>query len=101
MFTGSGNVSQGAQEVFRELPHVWVHPHELEEAIQMYDHRTLIATKVSRKHYLVPKGGGEFNAAEFDQHPERYRSIFAEKVIIIIFPFFSFLCSVKHSRRLL
>lgn len=80
MFTGSGNVSQGAQEVFRELPHVWVHPHELEEAIQMYDHRTLVATKVSRKHYLVPKGGGEFNAAEFDQHPERYRSIFAEKV---------------------
>jgi len=81
VFTGSGNVSQGAQEVFRELPHVWVHPHELEEAIKTYDHRTLVATKVSRKHYLVPKGGnGEFNAEEFDQHPERYRSIFAEKI---------------------
>lgn len=80
VFTGSGNVSQGAQEVFRELPHVWVHPHELQEAIRTYDHRTLVATKVSRKHYLVPKGGGVFDAAEFDEHPENYRSIFAEKI---------------------
>ncbi|XP_057296367.1 alpha-aminoadipic semialdehyde synthase, mitochondrial-like [Hydractinia symbiolongicarpus] len=81
VFTGSGNVSQGAQEVFQELPHVYVHPHELEEAIKAYDHRTLVATKVSRKHYLVPKGGGgEFDPQEFEEHPERYRSIFAEKI---------------------
>lgn len=80
VFTGSGNVSQGAQEVFQELPHVYVHPHELKEAMEYYDHRTLVATKVSRQHYLVPKGGGKFDAEEFDQHPERYRSIFAEKI---------------------
>ncbi|XP_065673366.1 alpha-aminoadipic semialdehyde synthase, mitochondrial isoform X2 [Hydra vulgaris] len=80
VFTGSGNVSQGAQEVFNELPHVYVHPHELKEAIQAYDHKTIIATKVSRRHYLVPKDGGEYNADEFHAHPERYRSIFAEKI---------------------
>ena len=69
--------------MFREHPHVWVHPHELPEAIKKYDHRRIVATKVSRKHYLQPKGGGEFNAEEFNQHPERYRSIFAEQVCFI------------------
>ena len=29
VFTGSGNVSQGAQEVFYELPYVFVDPSEL------------------------------------------------------------------------
>ena len=48
--------------------------------ITILDHRTLIATKVSRHHYLVPKAGGKFDAKEFDEHPERYRSIFSEKI---------------------
>ena len=48
------------------------------------DHRTIVATKVSRKHYLVPKDGGEFSADEFEEHPERYRSIFAEKVSLLV-----------------
>ena len=48
------------------------------------DHRTIVATKVSRKHYLVPKDGGEFSGEEFKQHPERYRSIFAEKVTLLV-----------------
>ena len=48
------------------------------------DHRTVVATKVSRKHYLVPKDGGVFSAEEFEQHPERYRSIFAEKVSLLV-----------------
>lgn len=56
--------------------------------VAILDHRTLVATKVSRKHYLVPKGGGgEFDPQEFEQHPERYRSIFAEKVFAIYFFF--------------
>lgn len=29
IFTGSGNVSQGAQEIFRELPHEYVPPEML------------------------------------------------------------------------
>jgi len=80
VFTGSGNVSQGAQEVFQELPHVYVHPWELKDALKQYDHRTIVATKVSREHYLVPKNGGAFNAQEFEEHPESYRSVFAEKI---------------------
>ncbi len=28
----------------------------------------------------MPKLGGAFDAAEFEEHPERYRSIFADEV---------------------
>eukprot|EP00795_Rhopilema_esculentum_P002141 gene2141-17728_t len=80
VFTGSGNVSQGAQEMFKELPHVYVGPHELKHAAQKYDHRTLVYTEVSRQDYLVPKLGGSFQASEFEAHPERYRSVFAEEI---------------------
>ena len=44
------------------------------------DHRKLIGTVIRREDYLVPKAGGKFNAEEYDAHPEKYRSIFAEKV---------------------
>ena len=34
VFTGSGNVSQGAQEVFRELPHEYVTPLQLKKVAE-------------------------------------------------------------------
>ena len=48
--------------------------------VQFLDHRTLVYTEVSRQDYLVPKLGGAFQASEFEAHPERYRSVFAEEV---------------------
>lgn len=80
VFSGSGNVSQGAQEMFQELPHIYVEPHELKKAIQSTDHRKVIGTVVSREDYLVPKAGGLFDVEEYDAHPDRYRSTFAEKI---------------------
>lgn len=44
------------------------------------DHRKVIGTVVSREDYLVPKTGGVFDAEEYDAHPDRYRSTFAETV---------------------
>ena len=49
------------------------------------DHRKVIGTVVSREDYLVPKAGGVFDAEEYDAHPDRYRSTFAEKVSLIHF----------------
>lgn len=46
----------------------------------MTDHRKVIGTVVSREDYLVPKAGGVFDAEEYDAHPDRYRSTFAETV---------------------
>ncbi|XP_015770010.1 PREDICTED: alpha-aminoadipic semialdehyde synthase, mitochondrial-like [Acropora digitifera] len=73
-------LSQGAQEMFQELPHIYVEPHELKKAIQCTDHRKVIGTVVSREDYLVPKAGGVFDAEEYDAHPDRYRSTFAETI---------------------
>ena len=49
------------------------------------DHRTLVYTEISRQDYLVPKLGGTFNASEFEAHPERYRSVFADEVSIFFY----------------
>ena len=49
------------------------------------DHRTLVYTEVSRQNYLVPKLGGTFDASEFEAHPERYRSVFADEVFLSLY----------------
>ena len=54
----------------------------------------MIGTVVSREDYLVPKAGGLFDAEEYDAHPERYRSTFAEKVSTLIS-----LCLEKNLKR--
>jgi undecaprenyl diphosphate synthase len=50
-FTGNGNVSQGAQEVFEELPHEWISPNDLKQLTQ--DGETKLGSK-SKGH---TKGG--------------------------------------------
>ncbi|VDM51969.1 unnamed protein product [Angiostrongylus costaricensis] len=60
VFTGSGNVSQGAQELFLHLPHEFV--------------------DVSTLPKVAQKGGGPFNIEEFEKHPDRYISKFATEI---------------------
>jgi alpha-aminoadipic semialdehyde synthase len=48
----------------------------------------LIGTVIRREDYLVPKAGGKFDAEEYDAHPEKYRSTFAEKVCFKCWVFF-------------
>ncbi|KAF4532644.1 hypothetical protein B566_EDAN009825 [Ephemera danica] len=55
VFTGSGNVSQGAQEVFQELP-------------------------FDRRDHLERIEGGGYDAHEYDQHPYRYLSTFSKTI---------------------
>jgi len=80
VFTGSGNVSQGAQEVFRELPYEYVHPSQLKKVAQHGATNKVYACKVSRKDHLVNKETGKFDAKEYEEHPERYTSTFAREV---------------------
>lgn len=80
VFTGSGNVSQGAQEVFRELPHEYVKPSELKKVAQHGGTNKVYACKVSRKDHLINKESGKFDALEYEEHPERYKSIFAHQI---------------------
>ncbi|XP_072178275.1 alpha-aminoadipic semialdehyde synthase, mitochondrial-like [Diadema setosum] len=80
VFMGSGNVSQGAREMMEELPVEYVEPRDLKEVALHGDIRKVYATVVHRKDHIVRKDGGEFDRAEYDMHPERYKSTFSEEI---------------------
>lgn len=80
IFTGSGNVSQGAQEVFQELPHEYIEPAYLPKVVKQGATNKLYSCVVSRENHYVRKDGGKFNAEEFENHPERYASQFSHKI---------------------
>ncbi|EHB02403.1 Alpha-aminoadipic semialdehyde synthase, mitochondrial [Heterocephalus glaber] len=80
VFTGTGNVSKGAQEVFNQLPYEYVEPHELKEVSKTGDLRKVYGTVLSRHHHLVRKTDGVYDPVEYDKHPERYVSRFNSNI---------------------
>ncbi|XP_003487153.1 alpha-aminoadipic semialdehyde synthase, mitochondrial [Bombus impatiens] len=80
IFTGSGNVSQGGQEVFQELPHEYVPPEMLKKVAEHGDTTKIYGCEVRRRHHLERKDGGGFDSDECDKHPERYISTFSKKI---------------------
>ena len=75
-FTGSGNVTQGAMEVFERLPALDVEPEVLLELGEDRDRprNVLYRTLFERHHRYRRVGDGGFDAAELGAHPERYES---------------------------
>ncbi|RWS12979.1 Alpha-aminoadipic semialdehyde synthase-like protein [Dinothrombium tinctorium] len=80
VLTGSGNVSQGAQEILQELPYEYVDPKDLPQVSQMGSTNKVYASVVSRDDHLFRKDGGRFDMEEFEQHPDRYYSNFATAI---------------------
>ncbi|XP_057655384.1 alpha-aminoadipic semialdehyde synthase, mitochondrial isoform X1 [Diorhabda carinulata] len=80
VFTGSGNVSQGSQEVFQELPHEYVTPEFLRKAAEHGSLNKVYGCEVRRNHYLERADGGGFDPVEYEEHPERYISTFSKKI---------------------
>ncbi|XP_055375686.1 alpha-aminoadipic semialdehyde synthase, mitochondrial [Condylostylus longicornis] len=80
VFTGSGNVSQGAKEVFQELPFEYVPPEMLRKVSEHGSYNKLYGCEVSRADHLERKEGGGFDAQEYELHPERYISTFSSKI---------------------
>ncbi|XP_033334795.1 lysine ketoglutarate reductase/saccharopine dehydrogenase [Megalopta genalis] len=80
IFTGSGNVSQGGQEVFQELPHEYVPPEMLKKVAEHGDMTKIYGCEVRRRHHLERKDGGGFDPEEYDKHPERYISTFSKTI---------------------
>ncbi|KAI1292843.1 Alpha-aminoadipic semialdehyde synthase, mitochondrial [Halotydeus destructor] len=80
VFTGSGNVSQGAQEIFQELPYEYVEPKDLPQVAQFGQSTKVYGCVVRREDHLRRKDGAPFNADEYDKHPERYYSNFAANI---------------------
>ncbi|KAI9552494.1 hypothetical protein GHT06_022860 [Daphnia sinensis] len=80
VFTGSGNVSQGAQEIFQDLPHEYVPPDMLQKVADHGATNKIYACEVSRRDHLIRIKGGPFDAKEYDEYPSRYISIFSKKI---------------------
>ncbi|KAK3102273.1 hypothetical protein FSP39_010099 [Pinctada imbricata] len=80
VFTGSGNVSQGAQEVFQEFPHEYIEPEHLPKVAKQGVTNKLYACVARRDDHYVRKDGGRFCAEEFERRPDLYASTFAHKI---------------------
>lgn len=79
-FTGSGNVTQGALEVYDRLPVQEIEPADLVHIEEDRDRprNVVFKTVLSRPDRYRRRDGGPFDAAELDAHPERYESALGE-----------------------
>ncbi|MBP7146987.1 MAG: hypothetical protein KBD01_05545 [Acidobacteria bacterium] len=78
-FTGYGNVSSGAQEIFDLLPHVTVAPADLPAFVAQNPRLTKKLVKVVYHEcdLVQPiEAGHPFDLQEYFDHPERYHSTF-------------------------
>ncbi|KAJ1727351.1 hypothetical protein LPJ61_004617 [Coemansia biformis] len=83
-FTGAGNVTRGARAIFDRLPHDNVTVDQLPSIAKdrhnpRYRNR-LLALQVGAQDYVERIGGGAYDRAEYREFPDRYRSVFAEKI---------------------
>ncbi|XP_076028110.1 alpha-aminoadipic semialdehyde synthase, mitochondrial [Genypterus blacodes] len=79
-FTGTGNVSKGAQDIINELPVEYVEPHELKDVSESGDMTKVFATVLSRHHHLMRKSDSIYDPLEYENHPEIYTSHFRTSV---------------------
>ncbi|CAF0984180.1 unnamed protein product [Rotaria sp. Silwood1] len=80
VFTGAGNVSQGAQEVFRELPIEYVDIKALPEVAQHGATNKVYGCVIGRGDNLINKETGKYDEEEYLKYPERYTSTFSTKI---------------------
>ncbi|KAG0626104.1 hypothetical protein M758_2G102500 [Ceratodon purpureus] len=90
VFTGTGNVSRGAQEILNLLPHEYVDPSRLHELTDRSPSKVPIkginfkvfGCVVSAEHMVERKtpNSGPFDKHHYYEHPEEYSSIFAKTI---------------------
>ncbi|KAG7540562.1 Alanine dehydrogenase/pyridine nucleotide transhydrogenase N-terminal [Arabidopsis thaliana x Arabidopsis arenosa] len=92
VFTGTGNVSLGAQEIFKLLPHTFVEPSKLPELFvkdkgisqngkstkRVYQVYGCIITSQDMVEHKDPSKS--FDKADYYAHPEQYSPVFHEKI---------------------
>ena len=59
-------------------------PSDLPEVVELGDMRKVYGTVVSKEDYLEHEDGKKFDSAEFEAHPERYSSSFAQKASLLM-----------------
>jgi len=85
-FTGNGNVSRGAQEIFEELPHEWVAPEDLGSLPR--NKNVVYGSIVEAEHMVQSIGQKPFARKEYYAHPEqftpRFHTDFAPHVTCLV-----------------
>lgn len=81
-FTGKGNVSQGAQEIFKLLPHEWIEAKDLKESVKLDLKRNRVyGCLVEAKDYIKPKSDSDvFDYQKYLSNPELFESHFHETI---------------------
>ncbi|KAG0096191.1 hypothetical protein BGZ93_004881 [Podila epicladia] len=82
-FTGGGNVSQGAQSVFKSLPHEFVDPKDLPKIATSKNARLdrIYAAEVNIEDHIRHKTKNVFTSAEeYFANPEQFTSIFHKDI---------------------
>ncbi len=79
-FTGYGNVSRGAQEIFDLLPHVEITPDELPE-YSSTDNTKLVKVVFKEVHMVEPKSDSDqFDLQDYFKNADKYKSIFEKHI---------------------
>lgn len=82
VFTGTGNVSRGAQEIFQLLPHEFVSVEQLPEIMKNpdgYRHK-LIGCVVTAQDFSVNSDGSPINPEAYFKDPQGAKSVFHERI---------------------
>lgn len=66
--------------LLQDLPHEYVPPDMLKKVANHGATNKVYACEVSRHDHLIRIKGGKFDAKEYDEHPNRYISVFSKKV---------------------
>eukprot|EP00043_Microstomoeca_roanoka_P028424 m.17948 g.17948 ORF g.17948 m.17948 type:complete len:899 (+) comp8398_c0_seq1:257-2953(+) len=82
-FTGTGNVTKGALEIFEQLPHEYITSKDLELVISSGDPSTLYGIKLTREDLVQhkdPAYRASFDKDHYNKYPEEYEPIFHQKI---------------------
>lgn len=83
VFTSEGNVSRGAQEIFKLLPHKMLTPDEMVDLVKNKDKadtHMVYGTVVTAEDYIVPNdSSAKFTKGEYYKNPSKFHSNFFER----------------------
>lgn len=92
VFVGTGNVSQGAQEIFKLLPHTFVDVSKLPEIVKQVGdlaHKSSLGKRVFKVYgcvvtcqdFVEPKDSSKlFDKADYYAHPDHYNPVFHKRI---------------------
>ncbi|CAG8650331.1 29939_t:CDS:10, partial [Racocetra persica] len=84
VFTGTGNVSNGVQKIFKCLPHEYIKVKDLQECVKTphkYSNRKVYGCQVYLEDYLIDTRTRSFGTkADYYKNPGYYQSLFHTKI---------------------